>query len=64
MLSSAVCRNCIGQEFALNEERVVLAQILRKFEISLDESVPVKKDFLIILRPKPGLFLKLKHRNV
>ena len=57
-------RNCIGQEFALNEERVALAHILRKFEISLDETKPLKKDFLIILRPKPGLFLKLKHRDV
>ena len=57
-------RNCIGQEFALNEERVALAHILRKFEISLDESKPIKKEFLIILRPKPGLFLKLKRRDL
>ena len=62
--SLSLFRNCIGQEFALNEERVALAHILRKFEISLDESRPVKKDFLVILRPKPGLFLKLKHRDV
>ena len=57
-------RNCIGQEFALNEERVALAHILRNFEFTLDDSKPLKKDFLIILRPKPGLYLKLKHRQL
>ena len=57
-------RNCIGQEFALNEERVALAHILRNFEISLDETKKIKKDFLVILRPKPGLFLKLKPRDL
>ena len=46
----------------MNKMRVALAHILRKFEISLDESKPIKKDFLTTLRPKPGLFLKLKHR--
>ena len=63
-LSLLILRNCIGQEFALNEERVALAHILRNFEISFDETKPVKKDFLIILRPKPGLFLKLKPRDL
>ena len=58
-------RNCIGQEFALNEEKVALAHILRRFEISLDEEKgEVKKDFLLILRPKSGLHLRLKHRRL
>ena len=55
-------RNCIGQEFALNEEKVVLATILRNFELSLDETKPVLKEYLVILRPKDGLYLKLKRR--
>ena len=58
-------RNCIGQEFALNEEKVALAHILRKFEVSLDEDQgEVEKDFLVILRPKSGLHLRLKHRRL
>ena len=58
-------RNCIGQEFALNEEKVALAHILRKFEVSLDEDKgEPEKDFLIILRPKSGLHLRLKHRRL
>ena len=48
----------------MNEELVVLAHILHKFEMSLDETRPPTKDYLIILRLKPGLFLKLKHRNL
>ena len=56
-------RNCIGQEFALNEEKVVISHILRNFELTLDTEKPVVKEFLIILRPKGGLYLKLKHRR-
>ena len=57
-------RNCIGQEFALNEERVAIAHVLRRFHLSLDETRLPEKDYLVILRPKPGLFLKLKHRHI
>ena len=56
-------RNCIGQEFALNEEKVVISHILRNFELTLDTEKPVVKENLIILRPKGGLYLKLKHRK-
>ncbi|KAL5487311.1 hypothetical protein EMCRGX_G019898 [Ephydatia muelleri] len=55
---SAGPRNCIGQEFALNEEKVVIAYILRNFKLTLDTEKSVKNDFLIILRPKDGLYLK------
>jgi len=58
-------RNCIGQEFALNEEKVALAHILRRFEVSLDEDQgEVEKDPLATLKPKSGLYLRLKHRRL
>eukprot|EP00731_Ephydatia_muelleri_P030208 Em0021g731a len=60
---SAGPRNCIGQEFALNEEKVVIAHILRNFELILDADKPVRKELIVILRPKDGLYLKLKHRR-
>ena len=34
---SAGYRNCIGQNFALNEEKTVVASILRQFRLTLDE---------------------------
>ena len=48
----------------MNEEKVILSHLLRRFEFTLDESKIVEKEFLIILRPKDGLYLKLKHRNL
>ena len=42
---------------------MVLATILRNFEISLDKTKVVSKEFLLILRPKGGLYLKLKRRE-
>ena len=48
------------QEFALiYEEKVVhvLPTILRNLELSLDETKPVLKEYLVILRPnKDGLY--------
>ena len=56
-------RNCIGQEFAMNEQLVLLSHVLRKFEFSLDESHgPVKNYYTIINHPIPGVYLKLNQR--
>jgi cytochrome P450 len=48
---SAGRRNCVGQRFAIIEEKVLLASILRKFELksskTLDELEPVAE---LILR--------------
>ena len=61
---SAGARNCIGQKFALMEEKVILATILRHFHI---ESV-TKRDELVlrgevILRPSSGIRLRLRKRD-
>ena len=45
-------RNCIGQNFALNEERVVIASILNRFKLSLVEGHKVETAPYIILRSK------------
>ena len=57
-------RNCIGQQFALKEEKVVLAKILRRFELSADTTNPPEMMATLITRAKNGIFLKLKKRNV
>lgn len=61
---SAGRRNCIGQRFAMMEEKVILANILRKFEIkslkTLDEIQPLVE---MILKPTAGIPVKLKIRS-
>ncbi|XP_037328235.1 cytochrome P450 4V2 [Pungitius pungitius] len=61
---SAGLRNCIGQRFALMEEKVVLAAILRNFNIEAcqkrEELRPVGE---LILRPENGIWIKLEKRK-
>nr|QUF59368.1 cytochrome p450 CYP4V24 [Brachionus angularis] len=61
---SAGRRNCIGQRFAIMEEKVLLASILRKFEIkslqTIEELKPVAD---LIIHPTDGIPVKLSIRN-
>ena len=57
------CRNCIGKQFAFNEEKCVLAKILHHFEFSLDEERQPEVMATMITRAKNGLYLKVKKRN-
>jgi cytochrome P450 family 4 subfamily V len=57
-------RNCIGRVFALNEEKVLVATIVKQFIVAalhnLDEIQPSPE---IILRPKSGVWVKLWRRQ-
>ncbi|XP_054287591.1 cytochrome P450 4c3 [Macrosteles quadrilineatus] len=61
---SAGPRNCVGQKFALLEEKMVVSTFLRKFRI---ESVDRREDLTLlgelILRPKDGLKVKIFPRQ-
>ncbi|XP_033745728.1 cytochrome P450 4V2-like isoform X3 [Pecten maximus] len=61
---SAGPRNCIGQRFALMEEKVMLSSILRNFDIiaaqKREDLSPVGE---LILRPEFGVDIKLKSRK-
>uniref|UniRef100_A0A8C5E1Z3 Cytochrome P-450AROM n=1 Tax=Gouania willdenowi TaxID=441366 RepID=A0A8C5E1Z3_GOUWI len=62
---SAGPRNCIGQRFAMMEEKVVLASILRNFTVescqTREELIPVGD---LILRPENGIWIKLEKNSV
>ena len=60
---SAGRRNCVGQRFAMMEEKIVLTNILRKFEIkSLKTTEELQPLAEVILRPIAGIPVSLKAR--
>jgi len=61
---SAGPRNCIGQKFAMMEEKVVLSWIVRAFEIkSIQKRNEVREVFDLILRPSNGILLNMFPRK-
>ncbi|XP_035776557.1 cytochrome P450 4c3-like [Anopheles albimanus] len=61
---SAGPRNCIGQKFALLEEKSIISAVLRKYRI---EAVDRRENLTLlgelILRPKNGLRIRISRRN-
>lgn len=60
---SAGPRNCIGQKFALMEEKVILAQVFRSLVLTptqTREELKVKME--LVLKPDKGIFMEVKSR--
>ncbi|KAG4068382.1 hypothetical protein HA402_007902 [Bradysia odoriphaga] len=61
---SAGPRNCIGQKFAILEEKSVISAVLRKYKV---EAIDRREDLTLlgelILRPKDGLRVKITNRD-
>jgi cytochrome P450 family 4 len=61
---SAGPRNCIGQKFALLEEKTVLSYILRHYELrSLDNREDINLMTELILRPGNGIRISITPRT-
>ncbi|XP_072275351.1 ultra-long-chain fatty acid omega-hydroxylase-like isoform X1 [Pyxicephalus adspersus] len=61
---SAGPRNCIGQNFAMAEMKVVLALTLLHFKVSLDPTKTVRRKPELILRAEGGLWLQVEELKV
>ncbi|XP_061769031.1 cytochrome P450 4V2-like isoform X7 [Nerophis ophidion] len=60
---SAGIRNCIGQRFALMEEKVVLSAVLRRFNVTaLQRREELRPTGELILRPESGIWIELEKR--
>ncbi|XP_062068831.1 cytochrome P450 4V2 isoform X1 [Lepus europaeus] len=61
---SAGPRNCIGQKFAIMEEKTILSCILRKLWVESNQKMEeLGLAGELILRPTNGIWIKLKRRN-
>uniref|UniRef100_A0A915JWX6 Cytochrome P450 n=1 Tax=Romanomermis culicivorax TaxID=13658 RepID=A0A915JWX6_ROMCU len=61
---SAGSRNCIGQRFALMEEKTVLAWMLRFFKVkSVRRRDQIRPQAELILRPSEGIWLEMTLRR-
>lgn len=53
-------RNCIGQNFAMNEMKVVVALTLRKYQLIEDPAWTPKIIPRLVLRSLNGIHIKIK----
>ena len=60
---SAGPRNCIGQNFALHELKTVIARVLRRFELQLDDTVEVRFKPDLVLRAENGIHVYCRERR-
>ena len=60
---SAGPRNCIGQNFAMHEIKVIVGRVLQHFNVSVDTDHPVERLPLMTMRAKYGIKLFFKPRK-
>jgi cytochrome P450 len=57
-------RNCIGQNFALLEAKVMLALLIQRCHFELEPGQKILPEVRITMRPKYGLFARISEREI
>ncbi|XP_046556360.1 ultra-long-chain fatty acid omega-hydroxylase-like [Haliotis rubra] len=60
---SAGPRNCIGQHFAMNEEKIMLARILHRYKLEVDTRHKVERRNAGVMKSTEGLWVFARHRH-
>ncbi|KAL4233226.1 hypothetical protein ACF0H5_007910 [Mactra antiquata] len=60
---SAGSRNCIGQNFAMNEEKIVLSKLLRNFTFRLDPNHEIRRSMSAVMRTSTGMYMYVDKRK-
>ncbi|XP_060079001.1 cytochrome P450 4F6-like [Ylistrum balloti] len=60
---SAGLRNCIGKNFSTNEQKVLLARILKRFRIVIEENHEVVPVPLLIIQARDGIKVRFQERT-
>ena len=60
---SAGSRNCIGQNFALNEMKTTIAKIVQNFRLSDDQDKPAKRLMRLTMKAEGGAFVFVTPRG-
>nr|KAG5713251.1 hypothetical protein BaRGS_007778 [Batillaria attramentaria] len=55
---SAGPRNCIGQNFAMHEMKIIMAKMLYRFTLVLDPNHKVEKFESVVMKTKTGIRMK------
>lgn len=57
-------RSCPGNLLAVLNLKIALAAFLNKFDFDLDPSVSVRPSSHVVMRPSPGVFVRIRKRSV
>ncbi|KAK3599085.1 hypothetical protein CHS0354_024413 [Potamilus streckersoni] len=61
---SAGPRNCIGQNFAMHEMKLLIARILRRFCLELDPNHKAEKEEQVVMKAKNGIRVRAIPRQI
>ncbi len=60
---SGGARQCIGSGFAMMESQMIMATLIREYQVDLEPGFEVVPEPLITLRPKNGVMVRLRKRD-